>query len=73
MPFTSVAHVIDSIDAQPSGVPGALLVLVQGMLKIDDDEHPLKFVQTWHLLPEESTGSYWVHNDIFRLAIGDRA
>eukprot|EP00933_Yihiella_yeosuensis_P057415 TRINITY_DN57226_c0_g1_i1.p1 TRINITY_DN57226_c0_g1~~TRINITY_DN57226_c0_g1_i1.p1 ORF type:complete len:134 (-),score=22.45 TRINITY_DN57226_c0_g1_i1:91-471(-) len=67
LPFQKVTHVVNSVSVQPSGVPGALLVFVQGELKIDNEEHPMKFSQVWHLLPEN--GSFWVHNDIFRLNI----
>lgn len=35
--------------------------------QIDEDENALRFYQVWHILPEGD--AYWVHNDIFRLAI----
>ncbi len=34
MPFQKVVHTIFSVDAQPSGVDGALLVSVQGELHV---------------------------------------
>lgn len=40
-----------------------------GDLKIDDDANPLKYSQTFHILPTQQ-GSWWVHNDLFRLNIG---
>uniref|UniRef100_A0A0A9WZ74 Nuclear transport factor 2 n=2 Tax=Lygus hesperus TaxID=30085 RepID=A0A0A9WZ74_LYGHE len=66
--FTSVNHVVKSMDVQPSGVPGALLVSVQGDLKVDGEANPIKFAQVWHLLPQGN--SFWVYNDIFRLNYG---
>lgn len=68
LPFKQVLHKVTSLSVQPSGVPGALIVSVQGDLQIDGDESTLKFSQVWHLLPEGN--SYWVHNDLFRLNYG---
>lgn len=64
MPFNTVQHRVTSISAQPSGVPNALLVAVNGEMIIDQDQ-PLKFNQVWHLLQEGN--AFWIHNDIFRL------
>eukprot|EP00461_Guttulinopsis_vulgaris_P002920 UN02921 len=64
MPFNTVQHRVTSVSAQPSGVPNALLVAVNGELIIDSDA-PIKFNQVWHLLQEGN--AFWIHNDIFRL------
>lgn len=69
MSFQKLTHLVSTTDVQPSGIPGALLVTVVGDLQIDDEERTLKFFEVFHLLPEESSGSYFVHNQIFRLAI----
>ena len=67
MRFEQVKHVVTSVSAQPSGVPNALLVSVNGQLQIDDGQ-ALQFNQVWHLLQEGT--SFWIHNDIFRLNWG---
>lgn len=51
--------------------PNGILVSVSGNLVIDDGTNPMKFAQCFHLLPDPAQpGSYWVHNDIFRLNLG---
>ncbi|WFD00658.1 Nuclear transport factor 2 [Malassezia yamatoensis] len=64
LPFQKVQHKVDTRDAQPTGDGQALVVLVTGMLLVDDGQNPLKFSQSFTLLPEN--GSYFVFNDIFR-------
>lgn len=52
-------------DSQP--VPGGgILTQVTGDLAVDGSPNPIKFAQTFHLLPT-AAGSWYVHNDIFRL------
>lgn len=68
--FQQVQHKIKLIDCQPSGVPNGILVAVNGDLKIDNENNPIKFSQVFHLLPDQAGKNYWVHNDIFRLVIG---
>ncbi|XXQ33590.1 Nuclear transport factor 2 [Plasmodiophora brassicae] len=68
LPFRKVVHSIKTMDIQPSGCNG-ILIVVCGDLKIDDDANPLKYSQTFHILPTQQ-GSWWVHNDLFRLNIG---
>jgi len=66
--FQQVQHAIKSVDCQPSGCNG-ILVLVTGELKVDDSPNPIKFSQLFHLLPGDNN-SFWVHNDMFRLNYG---
>ncbi|KAL5533385.1 NTF2 [Sanghuangporus sanghuang] len=69
LPFAKVVHTITTIDAQPSSLQAAnLLVNVMGFLKVDDGEHPLQFTQVFQLIQDQ--GSYYVFNDIFRLNLG---
>ncbi|KAL5511912.1 NTF2 [Sanghuangporus vaninii] len=69
LPFAKVVHNITTIDAQPSSLQAAnLLVSVMGFLKVDDGEHPLQFAQVFQLIQDQ--GSYYVFNDIFRLNLG---
>jgi len=59
------------MDVQPSGVPNAILVVLTGDMKIDDDTNGIKFSHTFHLIPVDSAcKNYWVHNEIFRLNYG---
>ncbi|KAI8071634.1 nuclear transport factor 2 [Gongronella butleri] len=69
LPFQKVAHQISTIDAQPSSPDGAsIIVIVTGLLLVDEEQNPQMFSQTFHLIPEG--GSYWVFNDVFRLIYG---
>ncbi|RPB11674.1 nuclear transport factor 2 [Morchella conica CCBAS932] len=65
LPFGKVAHRITTLDAQPAGPNGNIMVQVTGELVIDDSEHPQRYSQCFHLVPEGE--SYYVLNDIFRL------
>jgi len=68
--FKKVLHNPKSVDCQPSGC-GGILVIVCGDLKLDDSENPVKFSQIFHLMPTDATAkNFWVHNDIFRLNYG---
>ncbi|ETI21325.1 hypothetical protein G647_07671 [Cladophialophora carrionii CBS 160.54] len=64
LPFQKVQHRIDTTDAQPFNEQGGILVLVTGALMVDDQQHPMSYVQTFSLVPEG--GSYFVFNDVFR-------
>jgi len=56
------------MDAQPSAGSG-VLIFVCGNLAVDGNvETPLKFSQTFLLLPiQGSQGGFFVQNDLFRL------
>ncbi|WFD36853.1 Nuclear transport factor 2 [Malassezia cuniculi] len=66
--LVKVQHKVDTCDAQPTGDGQSLVVLVTGMLLVDDGQNPLKFSQLFTLLPEG--GSFYVFNDVFRLNYG---
>ncbi|WFD18471.1 Nuclear transport factor 2 [Malassezia caprae] len=66
--LVKVQHKVDTRDAQPTGDGQSLVVLVTGMLLVDDGQNPLKFSQSFTLVPEG--GSFYVFNDIFRLNYG---
>jgi hypothetical protein len=66
LPFEQCAHAISTVDCQPSGPQGGMLVFVSGQLQLSGESHPLKFSQMFHLMPT-SQGSFYVLNDIFRL------
>ncbi|KAK1606610.1 hypothetical protein QYE76_030283 [Lolium multiflorum] len=68
LPFQQCQHKIDTVDCQPSGPQGGVLVFVSGTITTGPGEHPLKFSQMFHLLP--AGGSFYVQNDMFRLNYG---
>ncbi|KAI0045077.1 nuclear transport factor 2 [Auriscalpium vulgare] len=69
LPFERVEHKVTTLDAQPSSLGVAsLIVSVTGLLLVDDSQNPLQFSQVFQLIPDG--GSYYVFNDIFRLNYG---
>ncbi|KAK4603265.1 nuclear transport factor 2B [Quercus suber] len=66
LPFQQCKHHITTVDCQPSGPSGGMLVFVSGNLQISGEQHALKFSQMFHLIPTPQ-GSFYVLNDIFRL------
>lgn len=67
LPFQKCQHHISSLDAQPS-LSSGILVFVTGQLLPEGESNPLKFSQTFHLVPVGS--SFVVSNDLFRLNYG---
>ncbi|KAJ0988821.1 hypothetical protein J5N97_007177 [Dioscorea zingiberensis] len=65
LPFQQCHHAVSTIDCQPSGPAGGILVFVSGQLQLAGEQHALKFSQMFHLMPHQ--GSFFVLNDIFRL------
>ncbi|KAL7110057.1 hypothetical protein ACP275_05G001300 [Erythranthe tilingii] len=66
LPFQQCQHQISTVDFQPSGPVGGMLVFVSGNLQLAGEQHALKFSQMFHLMPTPQ-GSFYVLNDIFRL------
>ncbi|PWA70998.1 nuclear transport factor 2 [Artemisia annua] len=66
LPFQQCKHNITTVDCQPSGPAGGMLVFVSGTMQLAGEEHLLKFSQMFHLMPTQQ-GSFYVFNDIFRL------
>ncbi|EKX35303.1 hypothetical protein GUITHDRAFT_79942 [Guillardia theta CCMP2712] len=72
LPFQQVAHQVTSMDSHPTAGDG-VLVHVCGNLKVEgeaEDRPPLKYSQTFVLMPLPGGGGFWVLNDIFRLNYG---
>ncbi|KAL9328858.1 hypothetical protein ACSQ67_003861 [Phaseolus vulgaris] len=83
LPFQQCHHTISTVDCQPSGVNGGMLVFVSGNLQLAGEQHTLKFSQVlppplplslslslfvrMFHLMPTPQGSYYVLNDIFRL------
>lgn len=67
-PFTKSQREIATLDAQPGGPGGSIIVLITGLVKLEGQDHPQKYSQCFHLVPE--SGTYYVLNDIFRLVYG---
>ena len=63
-----VQHTVKSMDVQPSADPNSLVVFITGSVQIDGG-NPLHFCEFFQLV-SNSPGSYYVHNDIFRLNYG---
>jgi hypothetical protein len=64
LPFQQVQHRTDTIDAQPSGDDG-ILVLVTGALLVEGSDRPMSFTQAFNL--KQDNGSFYVLNDVFRI------
>ncbi|KAJ6713730.1 NUCLEAR TRANSPORT FACTOR 2B [Salix viminalis] len=64
LPFQQCKHHITTVDCQPSGPAGGMLVFVSGNLQLSGEHHALKFSQMFHLMPTPQ-GSFYVFNDIF--------
>jgi len=45
LPFAACKHQVTTVDCQPSGAGGGMLVFVSGALQVGEGEHPLKFSQ----------------------------
>uniref|UniRef100_K3WSL4 Nuclear transport factor 2 n=1 Tax=Globisporangium ultimum (strain ATCC 200006 / CBS 805.95 / DAOM BR144) TaxID=431595 RepID=K3WSL4_GLOUD len=63
-----VLHEYPTVDVQPSTSPNAILIFVQGKLKIEDN-NPIQFTQVFQLVAHQQ-GAYYIHNDVFRLQYG---
>lgn len=68
LPFQKVLHEVGTLDAQPN-VNGGAIVMVTGRLLVDEEQNPMNYTQTFQLMPD-SSGSYYVINDIFKLVYG---
>ena len=67
MKFQKIQHIPKTLDVQPSGA-GGLLVMVTGQVKVDDEKNPLLFSELFHLMPTDKTlKNFWIQNCIFRL------
>jgi len=65
--FSSIQHAVKFWTAQPSGVPGGILIVSNGTVKLDNG-NDLMFAQTFHIVPaSQNSSDYWCHNDIFCL------
>ncbi|KAI4154073.1 MAG: hypothetical protein LQ340_001913 [Diploschistes diacapsis] len=65
LPFGNIKHKVDTLDAQPSGTNGEILVIVTGALLVDEEQKPMSYVQVFNLQRDET--NYYVYNDIFKL------
>ena len=65
LPFKQVQHQVSTLDAQPSDRNGGILVIVTGVLLVEEEKRPMSYSQIFQLQPRNN--SYYVYNDIFRL------
>jgi len=63
--FNTVQHQVSTLDSQPTP-SGGIICFVTGKLIVDGDANPLMFGQTFQLMPTPQ-GSWYIHNDLFRL------
>ncbi|EPY51865.1 nuclear transport factor Nxt2 [Schizosaccharomyces cryophilus OY26] len=68
LPFQRVQHRISTLDAQPSGANGSVVVMVTGELLLDEEQIAQRYSQVFHLV--NNAGNYFVLNDLFRLNYG---
>ncbi|KAK3745782.1 hypothetical protein RRG08_030656 [Elysia crispata] len=69
IPLDNMARQFTTIDCQPT-VDGGVLVTVIGQLKnCSENDKVMGFTQTFILKPSNS--SFFIHHDIFRLALHD--
>jgi len=68
--FQRVAHQINTADVQPT-TESCFVVLVTGLLVLDEGDKPLTFTQLFTLVPSPETPNipYFILNDIFRLSL----
>ncbi|KAL7079909.1 hypothetical protein ACQ4LE_000693 [Meloidogyne hapla] len=64
--FRSIQHAITKTDCQPLQ-DGSILVTVIGQLKTDDD--PINSFNHCFVLKPNTTGSFYISNEIFRLIL----
>ncbi|RAL63773.1 hypothetical protein DID88_003418 [Monilinia fructigena] len=69
LPFEKVKHQVSTLDAQPSGEHGGILILITGALLVDEEQRPMNYSQAFQLLPD-GAGSYFIFNDVFKLVFG---
>ncbi|KAI4130341.1 MAG: hypothetical protein LQ338_001776 [Usnochroma carphineum] len=67
--FQKIKHQVSTLDAQPSNSEGGIIVMVTGVLLVDEEERPMNYTQVFQLLPD-GAGSYFVLNDMFKLIYG---
>ncbi|KAG5485673.1 hypothetical protein GH5_06955 [Leishmania sp. Ghana 2012 LV757] len=65
--FAEAAFKQDNIDCQPS-MSGGVIVVVNGEVKLKDEQHSLKFNDVFHLALEN--GQWYVSNQIFNIVGG---
>ena len=63
-----VNHTVKSMDVQPTHDPNAIAIFVTGSITIAGG-NPLHFCEYFGLV-SNGPGSYYVHNDVFRLNYG---
>merc|ERR1719378_772941 len=67
--FKTVKHVSKTMDVQPSG-SGGLLVIVTGDIFVDESKNGLKYCEVFQL-KKGGNNSFWIHNLVFRLNYAD--
>jgi hypothetical protein len=58
LPFQQCKHAITTVDCQPSGPAGGMLVFVSGNLQLAGEQHALKFSQVFLQTPSHHTHAH---------------
>lgn len=61
---------MDALRDAPSSTRYTDMPLPMQVDDLDSSDQPLKFSQTFNLMPLPGGGGYWVLNDVFRLNYG---
>jgi hypothetical protein len=69
LPFEKVKHQVSTLDAQPTITEGGIFILVTGQLLVDEEQRPMNYTQAFQLA-RDSSGQYFVFNDVFKLIFG---
>mmetsp|Transcript_9445 Transcript_9445/g.22946 ORF Transcript_9445/g.22946 Transcript_9445/m.22946 type:complete len:123 (+) Transcript_9445:134-502(+) len=67
--FGQTKHTAKTMDIQPSCDGKSIVIFVTGSIEIGAPGNPLHFSEFFYLV-NNGPGSYYVHNDIFRLNYG---
>lgn len=54
------------VDAQECGINGAILINASGRCVVEGQEHPVNFNHVFQIIND---GTYYINNEIFRLAL----
>lgn len=67
LPFQQVKHQVSTLDVQLTH-HGDIVILVTGMLLVDEEQRPMSFSQVFQLANDN--GRWFAVNDIFKLVLG---
>lgn len=66
--FGQIAYDFQEYDVQPSPVQSGIVIVLVGSIRMDQ-EMPMKFTQTFQVVPNQQ-GGFYISNDFFRFIMG---